>query len=124
MFSTLSLLLVIAALVSTGVAIVWAVVRNLREGERYRQRLALRLKRLRLGGALPLFKIDPDEYLHTQPIAEIEKHMRQCEGCNDTELCDHAMENQRLDQIPDCVNRPALDAVSASLQQARAVQVH
>ena len=107
-----------------GVAIVWAVVRNLREGERDRQRLALRLKRLRLGGALPLLKIDPAEYLHTQPIAEIEKHMRQCEGCNDTERCDHALENQRLDQIPECLNRPALDAISASLQKARAAHVH
>lgn len=118
MFSTLSLIVIFLALAGTGAAIVWAIVRNLRQGERYRQRLLKRLKRLRLGGALPMFGIKPDEYLHTQPIVDIEEHMRLCKSCDVTESCDDALENRRFEDFPSCVNYDSLQSISRSLKQA------
>ena len=83
--------LMFGAMLTVGVALVWAIGGNLRRGDQVRRKLAERLHGLRLGRRLNLLKIDTDAYLHSQRIADIEAQMRECGSCTELERCDESL---------------------------------
>ena len=114
-------LAIVGLVAATGVAIVVAIIGNMREGEAYREQLAQRLGRLRLGRALVLFGVDPTRYLHTQRMVDIEDQMRGCVACAEITRCDDALERQRSEDLSFCPNYDALTELGKPAQEPRPV---
>ncbi len=105
----------IAVLIILGLAVVglvgalfYSISRNIRQGRAARIRLAERLRALRLHRALGLFGIDLDAYLHTQRLVDVERHMRACSACKETERCDTALQGGAQEDLGFCANREDL----------------
>ena len=121
MFNVVALAIIVLGVVSLGAAIIWAITSNLRQGEAFRQKLGERLSRLRLHGALKRFGIDPPNYLHTQPIVDIEDQMRKCSSCEETERCDDKLARPVAEEedFGFCPNDSELQRVVAQLRSQR-----
>ncbi|MEJ2345991.1 MAG: DUF6455 family protein [Gammaproteobacteria bacterium] len=65
----------------------WAVLQNVRQGDRYRRGLLDELKRLPLHEILQRHGIDPTNYLHTERMADVSRHMHRCGTCQAQEHC-------------------------------------
>lgn len=65
----------------------WAVLQNVRQGDRYRRGLLDQLKRLPLHEVLQRHGIDPTGYLHSARMADVSRHMRRCGMCREQESC-------------------------------------
>jgi type II secretory pathway component PulJ len=112
MYSWLTLLAVVFALGLFAVLLSWAIMRNLREGERFRARLANRLEQLRLHRLMRMLGMDPNRYLHEQPIVDAERHMRTCARCPESARCDQALEQEQPESVaPYCANYEDLQAL-------------
>lgn len=101
-----------------------SIVRNLKNGFRFRRELAGRVGSLRLRRMLESLGIDLSGYLHTRPVAEIEGHMRACQSCETQSTCDERLgaAPKPLDDYSFCPNYESLKEAQAglapSLQQA------
>jgi hypothetical protein len=112
MSSWMILMLVVLVLAALVLALAWAIQRNMREGERFRDRLADRLVALRLERLMGLLGLDPNQYLHSERIVDVERHLRNCAGCPETERCDQALAQEKPDAIADtCPNYEDLQAL-------------
>jgi len=91
-----------------------AIVFNLRAGERYRQGLAERIDRLRLGRMLAALGIDVNVYLSSERGLDIRDHIERCSACENTAECDDRL--ARNDVAPDsigfCNNEASLRKIS------------
>ncbi|MCG3202526.1 MAG: hypothetical protein NFCOHLIN_02409 [Gammaproteobacteria bacterium] len=89
-----------------------AILANFHTGRQFRQALIGRVKRLRLYRMLERRGIDAEEYLHHQPIVEIERHIRACEGCGSTAVCDQALKSRTAQvDLSFCRNDAAFNAI-------------
>ncbi len=93
------------------ILLVVAIVRNLKDGKRYRQGMAGQLSRLRLARMLGVHRIDQNTYLHTQPVLSIRDQMKHCAECTHTEQCDKLLDEGVGDQSGFCQNDEALRKV-------------
>lgn len=90
----------------------YAILANFHTGRQFRQALVGRVKRLRLHRMIERRGIDTEEYLHRQPIVEIEKHIRACEGCGSTAVCDQALKSPAGQaDLSFCQNDAAFNAI-------------
>jgi hypothetical protein len=86
-------------------ALGWAILRNLREGQRFRARLARRLGPLRMQRLMRMLGLDPNRYLHEQRIVDVGRQMRACIECPETQRCDGALKQEKPDEVaPYCPN--------------------
>ena len=83
------------ALLALVLALAWAISDNMRQGLRFRSGLARRLEQLRLQRLMGLLGLDPNRYLHAARIVDVERHMRTCSECPETERCDDALEKEK-----------------------------
>ena len=119
--SSAILMLMLGAVLTFGVALVWAIGENLRRGDKLRRRMAGRLGSLRLGRTLTTLGVDAKHYLHSQRVADIEAQIRNCSTCSEMARCDDSLEKGAVEALDFCPNRDALDALRdrALLQQAQ-----
>ena len=114
-------LFMLAAVLFFGVALTWAIAGNMRRGDEVRRKLARRLDKLRLGRALKLFRIDPDAYLRTQSIVDIDTQIRNCHSCTELERCDSSLATGAVEDFDFCPNHGSLltlrDAAQLAQQQ-------
>ena len=77
---------------------------------KYRQDLAHRLEKLRLGKMLVALGIDTSEYLAQSPGIEIRNHMERCSACSNTAECDDKLAHNDIDadRINFCNNEESL----------------
>ncbi len=93
------------ALTIFSLSLAWGIVHNLREGRQFRQQLAERLSHLRLFRLMRMLGLDPHQYLHQEQIVDVERHMRACEACADTQSCEQALNEHNPDAVADyCAN--------------------
>lgn len=94
---------VLSVLVVAGIALMaayvasrmsYAILTNFHTGRQFRRALVERVKRLRLFRMLERRGIDAEEYLHRHPVVEIERHIRACEGCGETAVCEKALSSR------------------------------
>ena len=78
---------IVAALLGTGVALTWAIRRNLNQGETTRLGLLKRLLDVRLSGVMQVMGIDPRGYLSHAPVVEVERQLRACQSCSHQHQC-------------------------------------
>ncbi len=114
MLSLVILALMFGAMLTLGVALVWAIGGNLRRGDEVRRKLARNLENLRLGRALGLLGIDRSSYLHSQRIVDIEAQMRNCSDCSDQVRCDSSLDKGHAGELDFCPNEESLNAMRAA----------
>lgn len=89
--------------------LVWVIGRNLVQGMLLRRRMRQRLAGMPLEQALERSGADPTLYLHDRQLHEVEREMRNCEGCKATTECNSAMENDTpTEKFDFCPNYDAL----------------
>jgi hypothetical protein len=93
-------------------ALAWAILHNLWEGQRLRTRLARRLGPLRMQRLMRMLGLDPNRYLHEQRIVDVARQMRACIDCPETQRCDGALKQGKPDEVaPYCPNYESFKAV-------------
>ncbi len=99
--------------VITVVLVSIAVGGNLMQGMRFREGLADGVKQLRLQRMLEALGIDVNRYLYSEPVTDIDKQMRNCEACQNTQTCDETLQGHPLAMadIAFCPNHDALQAM-------------
>ncbi len=100
------------------VLLVVAITRNLETGKRYRQDIARQLSKLRLARMLGIHHIDPDAYLHGQPVLSIRDQMKRCSECASTKACDKLLDEGVGDPSGFCENDETLRKVRGKLDPA------
>ena len=106
----------IAGIVLLAAFVAWrmsyAILANFHTGRQFRRALIGRVKRLRLYRMLERRGIDAEDYLHHQSVVDIEKHIRACESCGDTAVCDKALSSRKPDvDLGFCQNDAAFNAI-------------
>ncbi len=81
-----------------GVLLLVAILANQKTARRYRQEMSEKLSQLRLSRMLAFQRIDQGTYLHTEPVVDIEKQMKRCASCTQTQRCEEVLaENSAVD---------------------------
>ena len=84
------------------------------------QQLKQRVTRLRLSRMLAFLGADLDEYLKNVPREEIEKHIRNCEGCKALDSCDDCLQDGKaILDMNFCPNYRSLTQHSKTLAHNR-----
>ncbi|MGD2082171.1 MAG: DUF6455 family protein [Chromatiales bacterium] len=110
LYSLLGVLVLAALVFALAVGLPFAVLRNMARGEAYRRDLDSQVSRLRLSKMLDFLGIDHARYLHRVPVADIHAHMRRCDACETTDICDRTIaEPARRDaSVEFCPNADSL----------------
>jgi hypothetical protein len=110
----IALVLLTTMLVTFSVLLPVAIVFNVRAGEKYRQGLAEKVNRLRLGKMLAALGVDIDIYLNSERSLEIQQHIDRCAACGNTAECDDKLAKQDIDpdQIGFCNNEASLREIA------------
>lgn len=88
---------------------VWSIGRNLTQGLLVRRQLRRRLMGMPLEQALERSGSDPVLYLHNRQIHDVEREMRNCEGCRATQECQTALASDvPTEKFEFCPNYDAL----------------
>ncbi len=113
-FSLIIAILLGFLVVLLAVLLFTAIIFNMKKGRKYRQALAQKIQQLRLNKMLTALGIDPNAYLHDQPVTDIHKHMERCEACENTEQCDEALSTNELKptEIGFCNNEQSLQKIA------------
>lgn len=110
----IALVLLATLLVTFSVLLPVAIVFNVRAGEKYRQGLAEKVNRLRLGKMLAALGVDIDVYLNSERSLEIQQHIDRCAACGNTAECDDKLAKQDIDpdHIGFCNNEASLREIA------------
>ena len=110
----IALVLLALMLVTFTVLLPVAIVFNVRAGEKYRQGLAEKVNRLRLGKMLAALGVDIDVYLSSERSLEIQQHIDRCAACDNTTECDDKLAGQSIDpdNIGFCNNEASLREIA------------
>jgi hypothetical protein len=110
----IALVLLTTMLVTFSVLLPVAIVFNVRAGEKYRQGLAEKVNRLRLGKMLAALGVDIDVYLNSERSLEIQQHIDRCAACGNTAECDDKLAKQDIDpdHIGFCNNEASLREIA------------
>ncbi len=108
--SLVSLFLLGLGLVIFTILLPVAIIFNTVTGMKYREKLAERINRLRLGEMLVALGIDIDTYLLTVCAVDIRRQMERCTKCTHTEDCDDKLAKGKIeaDAIGFCNNEGPL----------------
>jgi len=110
----IALVLLTTMLVTFSVLLPVAIVFNVRAGEKYRQGLAEKVNRLRLGKMLAALGVNIDVYLNSERSLEIQQHIDRCAACGNTAECDDKLAGQAIDpdSIGFCNNEASLREIA------------
>ncbi len=114
----LTSLLFAALLVLFVVILPVAIIFNVRAGMVYREKLAGKIEKLRLGKMLSALGIDIDTYISSERGVDIHKHMNRCVTCSSLEECDERLERGGVtaDDIGFCKNEEPLQELTQTLK--------
>lgn len=109
-FSLVTMLLLGLLISGFTLLLLAAIVFNLKTGQRYREKLAQDLHKLRLGKMLAALGIDINSYLHTARSVDIYQQMNRCATCENTRECDDQLTNEDIEasRIDFCNNEQSL----------------
>jgi hypothetical protein len=93
----------------TGVGLLRSIVKNSQQGILFREKLLGRVKSERLHPMLGKLGIDDQDYLHSNRVNEIEKHISRCQQCSNTSQCDRELEQGLSSKVEEyCPNNSDL----------------
>lgn len=113
-----SSLLMFAVLAVFAVLLPVAIVFNVRAGELYREKMAGRIEKLRLGRMLGALDIDIDTYISRLQGVDIHTQMERCRTCTKLDRCDESLAQDHLsiDDIGFCSNRRSLAGLAHAMK--------
>jgi hypothetical protein len=91
-----------------------AILANQKTARRYRQNMSEKLANLRLSRMLARHRIHQANYLHTQPVVDIEKQMQRCSNCTQTERCEEVLSGDSAADTGFCANDGDLQSIKRS----------
>ncbi len=111
--SLIVLAILAAALAFYVLMLAFRIHNNVATGLAYRESLLSRLSELRLNNMINVLGIDRERYAYQQSILDIDKQMKQCAHCDNTQSCDEhiASGNTAIKDISFCGNKTALDTI-------------
>ncbi len=91
-----------------------AIIFNFRSGLKYREKLAGKIEKLRLGKMLAALGINIDEYVCSARAVDINDQISNCSACANTRECDDRLADGSIssDDIGFCNNEEALQEVT------------
>jgi hypothetical protein len=104
MLSSLAGALMLLGLVGVIVVLMVAILRNIRQGERWREAMLERMESLRMARALRQRGIDPRRHVHEESVLALETQLSRCEGCEKGEDCERVLDEERFAEFGDCPN--------------------
>ena len=109
-FSLVTMLLVGLLISGFTVLLLAAIIFNLKTGQKFRQKLAQDLHKLRLAKMLSALGIDINSYLHTARSIDIYQQMNRCAACENTRECDESLAQEDIEasKIDFCNNEQSL----------------
>ena len=118
------LVYMLAAILGLVVVLIFAVLlplaigTNVKAGLVYREKLAGRIEKLRLGKMLSALGIDIDAYVSQVRSVEIHEHMTRCKACENVEKCDEKLEGGDIapDTIDFCNNEQSLQSLGDTIK--------
>jgi hypothetical protein len=90
--------------VAFAVLLLVAILANQKTARRYREQLNAKLSSLRLSRMLAFHRINQGSYLHTQPVVDIEKQMKRCASCTQTQRCEEVLAADSQAETGFCAN--------------------
>lgn len=108
MSSSLAGMLMALAVVGVIAALMLAILRNIRQGERWRESMLERMEGLRMGRALRQRGIDPRRHVHAESVLDLETQLRRCAHCERGEDCERALAEGRFAGFGGCPNEADL----------------
>lgn len=93
------------------------IVFNVKAGKAYRDKLAGKIEKLRLGRMLSALGIDIDAYISKEHGTVIHTNLTQCMDCKNTDQCDEQIEhgNITIDTIGFCNNEKSLQSTQRKI---------
>jgi hypothetical protein len=93
----------------------YVIMRNVIVGMEFRKNLAQKVYDLRLNRMLEALGIDVNNYLHREPVIDVERHIDKCAMCPNTATCDEqlAADAVTLTGIDFCNNEQALQKIAS-----------
>lgn len=118
--SVLSAIMLSLLLVTFTILLMVAIVFNFKAGMKYRRALAEQLNNFRLARMLTALGIDIDEYLSTERVVDIHRHMERCGACTNVGECDERLAGGNLaaDEIEFCNNEESLRKIARAHEPA------
>ena len=114
----LTIILFVAMFVLFAILLPLAIIFNVRTGKAYREKLAGKIEKLRLGKMLSALGIDIDTYIARERGVDIHKHMKNCKACSNLEECDERLDRGGItaDEIGFCNNEQSLQELNRTLK--------
>ncbi|MDH5515663.1 MAG: DUF6455 family protein [Gammaproteobacteria bacterium] len=115
----ITLLASILLLLLLAVFIIWlpaAIIFNVRAGTAYREKLAGKIEKMRLGKMLAALGVDINAYISNERGVDIHDHVARCNQCSNTRECDEriAQGDVAADDIAFCNNEQSLQKLTRS----------
>ncbi len=115
----ITLLATILLLLLVAVFAIWlpvAIVFNVRAGMAYREKLAGKIEKMRLGKMLAALGVDIDAYISNERGVDIHDHVTRCKQCSNTSECDERISQGDInaDEIAFCNNEQSLHKLTHS----------
>jgi hypothetical protein len=115
----ITLLATIMLILLVAVFTIWlpaAIVFNVRAGMAYREKLAGKLEKMRLGKMLAALGVDIDAYISNERGVDIHDHVTRCNQCASTSECDERISRGDInaDDIAFCNNEQSLQKLTRS----------
>jgi len=97
------------------VRMTYVIMRNVIVGMEFRKNLARKVDALRFNKMLAALGIDINNYLHTERVIDIERHIDKCSACQNTEICDDQLGKGPIQasNIDYCNNEESLQHIVA-----------
>ena len=91
-YSILLLFVLSLSLSLTAAFLLLSIRKNFMQGQSFRIEFLDRIEATRFGKMLRKHNLDPQELVHTQPLAGIENQLRNCRDCLKTTECERVLE--------------------------------
>jgi hypothetical protein len=104
--------------IAFAVLLLAAILANQKTARRYRQELSEKLSSLRLSRMLAFHRINQGNYLHTQPVVDIEKQMKRCSNCAQTRRCEEVLAGSSPADTGFCANDSDLQEIKRDVEAA------
>ena len=104
--------------IAFGALLLVAIVANQKTARRYRQKLSEKLSQLRLSRMLAFQRINQGTYLHTEPVVDIEKQMKRCASCTQTQRCEEVLSDGSAADTGFCANDTDIQEIKRKVEAA------
>ena len=97
----------------------YTIMKNLVNGRKFHHSLEQQFNKLRLSNMLIALGINKTDYIYQTNVNDIQKQMRSCSACSNTDECDDKLSNSAIEitEIEFCNNEADLKEIKQQIKQ-------